>query len=65
MKQQNPIRQRVNIVWLWLLIACAAAVLTFASHAVVATASAPPTEEDFIPSETLDADTAVAFPVDI
>ncbi|RLE27150.1 MAG: hypothetical protein DRJ65_03700 [Acidobacteria bacterium] len=65
MKQRKRVRRRVDIVWLWLLLACAAAGLTFASQAVIAAGSEAGSEDDFVPSETLAADSAVAFPVDI
>jgi len=65
MKQRKRVWRQVDIVWLWLLLACAATALTFASQSVIAAAPAPSAEEDFVPSETLAADSAVAFPVDI
>ena len=54
---------RSGIIWLWLMLLVAAVTLTAASRAVVAAAVAP--EQDFVPSENLPADAAVAFPVDI
>ena len=62
---RQRIRSTSRAVWLLLSVAVAAAALVGAARAVVAAAPQGSQEEDFVPSERLPADSAVAFPVDI
>jgi hypothetical protein len=64
MRRQRK-RSTSRAVWLLLSVAVAAAALIGAARAVVAAAPEAPQDEDFVPSERLPVDSAVAFPVDI